>query len=54
MNYQKLSANMAALVEEFQSPSGPALTNAPRAVSSLSEKLWVHLLELAQELKPLG
>ncbi len=25
-----------------------------RAVSSLSEKPWVRLLELAQELKPLG
>jgi subtilisin family serine protease len=32
MNYQKLSANMAALVEEFQSPSGPALMNAALAV----------------------
>lgn len=27
---------------------------SPRAVSSLSEKPWVRLLELAQELKPLG
>lgn len=32
MNYNKLSAGMAALVEELRSPGGPALTSDTRAV----------------------